>query len=426
MAHTVTSFDAFLKDNYDKAEIAKLVNEEHVALDMLDTGLRLTGRRWIVPFVDGNPQGVGSTVAAAQAGAQQAAPGANIQGDEWTIAYGDYSAHVEVADKVMAVSSSDMGAFFEDKKEEIDGLYRTFGDVMSSYILRDAGRALGSFTISTGVCTLVNKSDIVNFEKGMLIQASADDGTSTSHALLGSGSIGYCYAVNYNAGTFTVATSAANAAAGTAGTPASWTGTMYAFRNSDFGGTSSPNRVILGYGAWCPPSDPSDTFEGVNRALDPLRRGGVRLTAAEVAGLGLEQRIKRLSVRMASRGIAGKKVLLHPEQWQALADSLEARGNRPLNEKVGQFNFSSLKLATPKGMVDVFADKFMPIDAAYMFDPQYIKLGSVDGFPKVVNGDGLTMLRKSDANTYEYRLVTYPAYCHKRPSACGRVPLLTP
>lgn len=422
MAHTVNTFDAFLKDNYDKAEIARLVNEDHVALDMLDTGLKLTGRRWIVPFIDGNPQGLGATVAGAQAGAQQAGTGGSIQGDEWTITYGDYSAHVEIADKVMAVSASDMGAFFEDKKEEIDGLYRSFADTMSSYILRDSGHALGSFTISSGVCTLVNKSDIVQFEKGMILAVSANDGTSTAHALL-TANLGYVIAVNYNAGTFTVSATAN----GAAGTPTDWTGTMYAFRSTDFGGGATPNRIILGYGAWCPAADPTSTvFEGINRAIDPLRRGGVRLTAAEVAGLGIEQRIKRLSVRMASRGIAGKKVLLHPEQWQALADSLEARGNRSLDQKVGQFNFASLKLATPRGTVDIFADKFMPIDAAYMFDPQYIKLGSVDGFPKVVNGDGLTMLRKSDANTYEYRLVTYPAYCHKRPSACGRVPLLTP
>ena len=41
---TPTLLDGFLKDNYDTEEIARLVNEEHPFLDMLDTNYRGTGR----------------------------------------------------------------------------------------------------------------------------------------------------------------------------------------------------------------------------------------------------------------------------------------------------------------------------------------------------------------------------------------------
>jgi len=427
---TLTGFDAYLKDNYTKDEVGLLVNEDHNFLDDLDTARRGTGRRWIVPIIDANAQGLGATVPDAQFGAEQT-QGGNIQGAAWTVNWGDYSVHVDIGDKVMAASASDMGAFFEDKKAEIDSLYRAWGDTFSSYMLRDAGHSLGSGTNAGGVQTLVNKADVVNFERGMTVIVSANDGTSTAHVILAGALTGYVVNTNYAAGTFTVSATSG----GAAGTPTNWAGTMFYFRGSqggtgsatgDFGGSASPNRIILGFGAWNPAADPTSTaFEGVDRTLDIVRRSGIRLVAADVAGLGIEQRAKKLVVRMASRGKRPKNLYLHPEQWQALADSLEGRGNRPIGDG-GKFNFMAIQLATPAGMVSIKSDRFMPIDACYALDPDAIRFASLDGFPKIVNGDGLTMLRKSNANVYEYRLATYPAYVHRLPPATGRCPLLIP
>lgn len=423
---TLTTFDAFLKDNYTKDEVARTVNETHTFLDSLDTGRRGTGRRLVIPIVDTNPQGLAAIVADAQTAAEQSpGTGGNIQGTEFLVTWGDYSAHVDIGDKVMAASASDLGAFFEDKKEEIDGLYRAFGDVMSSYMLRDSGHSLGSTTtISTGVVTLTNKADIVNFEVGMLLVASANDGTSTGHSLIGAPSIGYVISVNYGTGSFTVSTTSG----GTAGTPTSWTGTMYFFRNSDFGGGSSPNVILKGFGAWNPASDPSggESFYGVDRSIQMIRRSGVRLVAADVNGLGLETRLKKLIVRMASRAKAAKKILLHPEQWQPLSDSIEGRGQRALDGEGATFSYRKIDLSTPAGMVEVISDKFMPITDAYAYDPDAIRVATLSGFPAIVNADGLQMLRKSNSNAYEFRLICYPAYAHRDPVRTGRCPLVTP
>ncbi len=419
---TPTIIDSFLKDNYTKEEVPRLVNEEHVFLDMLNTQERGTGRQLIVPIIDANAQGLGGSVADAQVAAEQAS-GGTYQGADWNIGWGDYSAHVNIGDKAMAVSASDMGAFFQDKKEEVDSLYRAWGDTFSSYALRDQGHSLGSGTNSSGVQTLTVVQDIVNFEVGMIVVPSANDGTSTSHTLIASAGLGYVVAVNYNTGRFSVSATSG----GTAGTPSNWTGTMYYFRSGDFGGDVSPNRIILGYGAWNPASDPtSTTFEGVNRAVNIVRRSGVRLVAADVTGLGVEKRIKKLCTIMASRAKKPTKVLLHPEQWLALADSLEARGQRPIDGKVGTFSFPKLQLASPGGMVEVFSDRFMPLLQAYAFDPSGIRLLSVDGFPKVVNGDGFQMVRRTTSNVYEFRLAAYPAYYHRDCMKTGRTPLLTP
>jgi hypothetical protein len=297
---------------------------------------------------------------------------------------------------------------------------------MSSYFLGDSGHSLtpGTFTISTGVCTLTNADDIVNIEVGQILNASANDGTSSGHTLLGSGSNGYVISIDRNAGTFTVSTTAG----GSAGTPSGWTSTMYAFRLGDFGG-SGATRILLGLGAWVPAAAPTGgvTFEGVDRAaFDTLRLSGVRLAAADTNGLGNEQRLKKLVTRMTGRGQGPgpTDIFVNPEKWQVIADSLESRGTRPLDGQIGKFNYQKLQIAAGGKLIDIWADRFVPVGTAFAVNMDYIELKSLDGFPKVVNGDGLTMLRLSTTNDYEYRIATYPAFCVKAPGFQGRVAMV--
>lgn len=423
---TPTIIDSFLKDEFEPGKVPLLVNKDHIFLDGMNTNERGGGRQLIVPFIDKNAQGLGATRADAQTAAQTAI-GGNFGGNDWNIPWGDYFASVYIGDKAMAVSASDMTSFLRDKKEEVESLYRAWGDTFEAYLLRGSGHSLGTFTISTGVCTMTNVADIKNIERGMLLQASANSGESTSDSLLGSGSIGYVYKVNYNTGVFTVATSDANAVVGTAGTPSGWTSTMHAFRASDFGGTSTPNFICDTFAAWCPAADPTETsFRGVDRRPDVVRRAGVRLVAGDVTGLGLEDRIKMLLTKMGAVGQPAKRVLIHDTQWLALANSYEARGQRAVDGKVGVGSYSSLKMATARGTVDIYGSPHMPVTACYAYDPKVIKFKSVDGFPKVLNGDGFQMIRSATADVYEFRLVSYPAYYHKEPNGAGQCPLLAP
>lgn len=431
---TPEALAAFLKERYidDNGKVPELLLKDNVFLDMIGTSEQGdgTGKYLVAPFIDQRPQGHGATRAAAQAGAATA-NGGNLAGDSWVVPWGDYKSSVYIGHKAMVLSKNRMGAFFQDKAKECDLLIEGVGTYFESILLGDSGHSVtpGGFTISTGVCTVVNKQDIVHIEKGMLLQASADTGTSTSHALLGSGSIGYVFAVNRNAGTFTVATSDANAVALTAGTPSGWTGTMYAFRNADFGGTSTPNVICNTLGEYIPLTDPSDTLNGVNRALDPMMRGGVRFTAAECSGLGIEDRLKKLVTRGKSRaGAKFKKILIHDEQWLGLANSLEARGVRNIGEpsKAGSFYFPSIKMATPAGTIEIFSSNKVRPDTAWAFDPAAIHFRTASGFPEEMTGDGNTILRKSDEDTYEFRLLVIPAFYVYNPSAVGRCPLVVP
>lgn len=426
MPSTLTTFDPFLKENYDDAKINYLTCKDRpfLAKCKKTTG---SGDIWITPVVFSNPQGLGATLVGAQTGSESGTTGGgNIQGKKWQIPWGDYSGSVSIGDKVIKASRDNVGAFFQDKTAEIDRLYEAFADTMSSYLLGDAGHSItpGTFTISTGVCTLVNADDIVNIEVGQLLQASANDGTSTGHALLGSGSIGYVFAVNSNAGTFTVAAAAAST---TAATPTGWTGTMYGFRNTDFGGGATPNVILSGLSAWIPAADPgATTFYSVDRTTSMQRLSGTRLTTAEVAGLGIEQRIKKLVTRMVGRGMGPgpTDIFLNPEKWQGLADSVESRGTRPLDGKIGTLNFQKLQIAMGGKMLDIWADRFVSPNVCWAVNMDVVELKTLDGFPGVINGDGMQMLRKTTSNDYEYRIQSYPAFAVKAPGWCGRVPLV--
>lgn len=407
---SLTTFDAFLKYNYGNADrVQKLLYTDNPFLAFIKKtgGVKANGGEAIVsPVQYASGQAISSSFSSSQTIA--AASGGSIRAQKWVIDWGDYYANLLIDDKLLMLSKGENSAYLEARQAEIDGLHKQFAFNLNGYLLRSRARNLGSGTNSTGVLTLTNADDVVHYQVGMQIQASANDGSATGHALLGSGSIGYVIAVNPNAGTVTVSESDN----GSAATPASWTGTMYFFRLGDFGGTSTPNKVVDGFDDWCPSSDPSATaFNTVDRTAHIIACSGVRLTSSEIAGLSTEQRMKRLATRMANRGFGSPTAMfLNPEKWQDVADGLESRGIREIG-KDATFGFRSLQIATGGGTVEVYSDRCVPPSAVYAltgkesFELRYPQ----DQLAAPVSGDGLQMMRKYNANSYEYRLALYPA-----------------
>lgn len=425
MASQSTQFDSFLKDEYTEDNIEQHIYKDHPTLEKITKETDHSGRKMVHPILHATPSGFGPTLSHAQEGSNQTGGRGNLQGKDWTSDWGEYDAAVSVGLKVMMQSRNDEGAFFRNQKLEHDLLFHRWGDIHSYLIFSDTGLALNqgsTGTISSGTVTLANANDIVNFYEGMILQASADDGTSSGHSLLGSGSKGYLFNINHNAGTFDVATSQANAEAGTKGTPTGWTSTMYFFRNGEFGGGASPNRIILGLGSWVPASDPGATvFEGVDRTVNIQALSGTRVPSSELTGKGLEGRIKQLVVRQVSRGGAEKPdaISLNDEDWQQLADNLETRGVRDISKPEGKFNYETITLRTSKGPVGVYGDRFQPPGTIRSHNFKYIKLCSMGPYPAIMNKDGFQMLRNAGSNDLEMRLFGFAAFVVSAPGQQG-------
>lgn len=425
MGSTTASYAFALKNWFNDANITFLTNRNN---PFFSTVKKSKGGGDFVnsPVAIGNPQGGSAVFTNAQSIAGNAT-GGNLKGLKWLSSFGDYYWDLQIGDKVIALSQDNPMAFMKNQVVEIEGAFKQFGSRMEHLMLSSAGHTLtpGGFTISTGVCTLVDPNDATNIEYGMWLQASANNGDAASDTLLGSGSIGYVIAIDKGAGTFTVASSGPG---GSAATPGSWSGTMFAFNYGDFGGSGAV-RILLGMGAWVPSANPtSTTYENIDRTIDITALSGVRLTAAEISGLGTEDRLTRLVTRMTGRMSSEPPtdVVLHPEKWQDLANALQSRGYRPIDMQVGGFNYKAIEFATPGGTVKIWASRCILPSTAFALNFDYIEVFSpygAQGFPQRMTRDGLEWVRMSASNDLEVRLLCYPAFVVRGPGFQGRTSL---
>lgn len=436
----VGDFDNFLHTIYtDPKVIEDLAVRDRPGLALIpkgDSDGKVTG----YPFKLSPPQGLAATRADSQLVGRQTGAGATAVVGEWLIQNGRYSGTVPIDDKQLAESEASGGSAYARKyATETDSLIDSFGDTMATYFFGDAGKRLCTITISSGTCTVTSAAeDIFNIYVGMALVVSASNGETSTDNLLANSVVGYVASVNEDAGTFTVTSDFG----GSADTPTGWTGTMFVFRAGDFQGdddadtnTAVGQKIMEGLADWVPSSAASDTFNNVNRGVSS-RLSGVRLSSTEATNAGnIEGRLKQLAVKIqqASGNKGPLTFFLEPAQWQALADILESRSQTSIVERKiegkagreGTFGYSALRIATNGGVCDVIADGHVKHNIGWAVNLKHWKIATVDGFPKVLSGDGLKMLRRDTTDSYEFRIRCYGHAVTPYPSYNGRTPLVT-
>lgn len=408
MASTITSFDYALKAYYGEQRVENLVEADRPELAMVKKDEDFMGDLQKIALIDQRPQGTGGSFAQAQGNRT------NVNGAAWSVTVGDYFGFVEIGDKVLKASRGNPGAFLENKTTEIDGLYGQMSDELSrAFWVGNGGISMGQYSsVSTLTITLVNSEDIVNFEIGqVLVASSASGSTSTDSLRAGTMTV---QSVNRVAGTFTVDALIAGL-----------TANDYIFKQGNFAGNTS-SLVMYGVGEFIYSTDTSvPTLYGLTRTTDTQRRAGCRIAAADYGGLGIEERIQLLMTRMISRykGPGADKVWLNPEDWNSLQISLQNRGLQRMEEKDATFGFTKLRVVGGGKEAEVFASRWIPQGTAFALKWDTWTLASMGKLLSPQNGDGLTMLRRYDANSYEYRLISYPALYCRAPGHNGRIPV---
>ncbi|HEY3494349.1 MAG TPA: hypothetical protein VGK73_06675 [Polyangiaceae bacterium] len=413
---TMTTFDGLLKERYiDRDRVETLVYPKNVLLGMLekrgDTGM--VGRQMPVPIITSNPQGVGGTITAAQGSATA------LETDQFVITSGKYSGSISISDEVLAASRNNVGAFLEAKVSEIDGLYETHGEMLGLYTWGNGGQALGQIgTLSGDNFTLVNASDIGNFERGMTLVASARDGSTATDSLRDSGDSTTLSAINRSNGSGTLASAAAISGLAVGD---------YLFRKGDFYGDQG-QRVIVGVQAFVTGTDAPPALWGIaaaTRALDPQRFAGCRLDPSLLTGLSIEARIKKLFSQMSSRFKANDPtaVFMNPEDFDTLETNMAVKGVRPLEDENTQFGYTKIDVMTSSGRIPVYCDRHCPSGISFALRMSDWWISSMRELIHVLNGDGLTMLRSATANDYEFRIQSYPLLACRAPKNNGRIPL---
>lgn len=408
MASTMTTYAALLKTRYTTKKVEDLSMSTRPFLARLNKDTDFSGDGTVIPLIHANPQGV----AGSRTGAQSAA--SNLKSKKFTLTHAEYDGEVEIGDDVLVASRNNPGAFLSNKTAEIDGLYEQVADTIAIHLTGNGGGALGRrLSASTNVITLYNGHDTYAFEEGMTVVASDADGEDAADSLR-SGSTTVA-SVERAAGTVTLASAAAIS---------SFANDDYLFRANEFAGDTAI-KIIKGLGAYITATDVPGTLFGMTRTSDPSRLAGIRVASAELTGKNNEERLRWLCSLMTGRhkGPGPTDIYMNPEDWEYLASSLQAKGNRPLKDETTRFGFQNIELLTGGGMVKIFSDRYFPKGTAFALRMQNWTLYSMLELIHPVERDGLTILRKASTNDYAYRLISYPQLACNAPGYNGRVTL---
>lgn len=429
--------DQFIHRRYAKpGKIESLTVANKPVLDMLKKGKHSgSGKTFHEPVRVSNPQGLSASRSQAQAGSGGSHTGSQSVVGEWSLPYGTYTGGVEIDDKdIDAGGDVPNAAYLAPFGLETDGIIEEFGERMDTYILGEEGKAIGTFagTFSTAGHMVLDgdaaESQILNFQVGQILQASTADGTSTQAVI---SAFARVIGVDYDALTVRIqevtgSTGVATNVEGTPDTPTSWDGgtRKFIFIAGDYQGQASSVFIMDSFADWIPDTAPSSSnvFKGLDRFVNS-QMSGTRLTSTQVAGLSNEERLKRLVTKVQRFGGGEKLLVLESIQWTKLASVLEARGVRPLEGKTANMSFQYLTLQTPGGMCKVIGSPKCRPDTAWCLDMKHWTLRTLSGFPKVMKGDGFTMIRKATADKYEFRIACYGHLSTPYPSRHGRTPI---
>ncbi len=411
---TIAGFIAFLKNYFNPQKVEDLTRAGKPFFSRIKTNEDVSGDIWTVPILVGNPQGVSAgTLANAQTG--QSA----VAGIKWLINMGNYFGSTLIGDKVIMASRNNMGAFLENKKTEIEGLYESFANDLAIQLWRNGGGAIGQIQqISTNTITLTKPQDVFNFEVNEFVMACADDGTNTGTTPR-TGST-FVTGVDRKNGTVTLNSAAGITSLGVGD---------FLFRLGNAVANTS-TLLLHGVQAYITASDSPGALWGVTRSTstDIQRLTGCKMPIADVNGKGIEERIQLLGAYMQGRYRAmtsggNYEAWLHPEDWHKLNLSCQNRGERSLTEDETKFGFEYINVIAGGKRIKTFSDPYMPQGSGFILRMDNFVLGSYGPLISPVNIDGLTLLRQGTTNDYEYRLKSYPEMSCNAPGFSGFFPI---
>lgn len=399
----LTAMNAALKELYDGQVVENLVYADNPFLAMIPKKTDFGGKYKPVPIITGTSQGRSSTFSNAQ-GNQSAA---QIQSFLLTRA-ADYSI-ATIDNQTMLASKTDKMAFLEGAKLVVDSAFRTITNSLASAMFRSGTGSIGKIgAISSGVITLSNPDDVVQFEVNQTLQANATDGGTPRAAL------GYVIAVDRTLGTVTVASSGLG---GSAATPSSWAASDFLLVQGD------NNLKMKGLAAWLPATAPTsgDNFFGVDRSQDVTRLAGVRYDGTSQS---LEEALIDASALLAREGGKADVCITNFKSYSALEKSLGSKVQYVDMKGPAEIAFRGIMINGANSMIKVFPDRNCQAQTGYLLQMNTWTCNSLGDAPQILRyGDGLEMLRLSTADAAEVRIGYYAQISTNAPGFNANVTL---
>jgi hypothetical protein len=290
----------------------------------------------------------------------------------------------------MEASKGDANAFIEAATTEIDGAIqsatRSLAIALYGTGSGSIGRATGSTTGTS--TTLTDPKDVTNVEVGMELVFSTDDGGGT----VKSGSVTVT-GVDRDSGVITH--DAATAVDGGTGIAAN----DYIFVEGDY------DLKLKGLRAWIPNAAPSSApFFSVDRTADSTRLGGIRFDGA---ALPIEEALITAAARAAREGGRPDHCFMSYNKFSDLEKALGSKVQYVDVRANAEIGFRGMVINGPRRPIRLIPYQNCPDDRAFMLQMDVWKLYSLGKAPKILDSDGLKMLRDGDADSVEVRVGYY-------------------
>lgn len=394
--------------------IHEMVFRDNPFLGMLEKSKQKAGRRYIhVPITWARPQGRSATFANAQGNALPS------QIDAFQVTYVSNYGVGTVDGDVIDDAGENVELIAEAVEHEVDGAIANLRDDLALGVFNNVGGARGvaaSGTAGTTI-TLADPEDVVHFEVGMELVASADDGSDTAHTLRSGGASATVTEVDRDAGTLTT-------------DGGGWVAQIAALADGDFLFVEGDfQNKMAGLDSWDPAAAPGATlFFGVDRSVD-TRLGGLRFDGST---LPIEQAIMRGAARARRWKAPLNFGFMNPIAWDDLAVSMESSANRARTVTVkgsgdaAQFSWEAIRMVSSAGPIDLLPDPNCQPDIVWLGSMDHLTMGySGKDFVRILDDDGMPFLRETSNDGVEFRVKNRGNLCSKAPGYIQRVQIAT-
>ena len=394
MGLDMTSFDAALKAHYTDDTVMNLVYKDNPLLALMPKMENFGGKNLPIPLIYGNPQGRSATFSTAQTLGASSSSQIN---DFVLTRVKDYSV-ATIDNETLEASKGNANAFMEAATTEIDGAINTLTRSLAVALYRDGTGWIAQVSAepsedTTTVIALKEANDVTNFEVGMsIVIYSAKTGGSARIYDTGVSS-GLISAIDRSAAAPTITVNTEYTSSGTIAA------NDYLFPAGDRG------LKLSGLDAWVPASAPSaTTFFGVDRSVDTLRLGGNRYDGS---ALPIEEALIEGAARAAREGAKIDHYFLNYEVYSELQKALGAKVQYVDLKATAEIGFRGIQINGPRGPINVVPDQNCQSDTAWGLQLNTWKLYSLGKAVRVIDTDGLQMLRQASSDGVEVRYGFY-------------------
>jgi hypothetical protein len=392
MALDMTSFDAALKQHYTDDMVLNLVYKDNPLLALMPKYENFGGKN--LP------------IAVAGTSTSQITDFVLTRVKDYAIA--------TIDNETLEASKGNANAFMEAATTEIDGAINALTRSLAIGMYRTSAGELGQVSVEPTVAanttiTMKSAGDITNIEIGQVIVIWSALSGGSQRTSDGSVTDLTVDSVDRSAGTFTASGQAYDAS----GTIAA---DDYIFALGDRG------LSISGLEDWVPASAPSggDSHFGVDRSVDSNRLAGVRYDGSSDP---IEEALIEGASRVAREGGKIDHCFLSYSKYAELEKALGSKVQYVDLKMNAEIGFRGILINGPRGPIKVVPDQNCPDDVAFMLQLSTWKLYSLGKAVRVIDTDGLAMLRQASSDGVEARYGFYGNVGCKGPGFNCRVGL---